>query len=170
MPLRPRSCSRQRTQGSRFPETLSAPAESPLAFLTGRFTGSLILRPALLHRRYQSTIRVIVDGEPRVIVNRVLPDIDVLREGKSETAKVIDSSRRRFRITPLSVWAVLLALAIVALFVGPIVYNFDQQAFLPLGVVSLLLASLSLLSVIIIAIYRLIRWIGRNIEARSGLR
>jgi uncharacterized membrane protein YidH (DUF202 family) len=130
----------------------------------------IVLRPALIHRKFQSTVRVIVDGTPTVRVNRVLPDIDVFRDGDSETTRAIDISRKRFKLTPLLVWTGLLALGVAILIVSFVIYAFDKQAYLPWGVVGMLAIMIALVAIVIVGIYRFFRWIGRNVEARSGLR
>lgn len=148
-----------------LPGNHAAPAR-----LEAELPDKLILRPSLLHRRFASTIRVIVDGTPEVRTNHVLADIDVVRDGVNETARAIDTSRRRLRATPLVVSTGALALGLVILIIGLVVYSFDAQAYLPWGTVGVLLMMAALVAIVVIAVYRLIRWAGRNIEARSGLR
>ncbi|WZH35543.1 MAG: hypothetical protein PIR02_12240 [Microbacterium enclense] len=130
----------------------------------------IVLRPALIHRKFHSTARVIVDGAPTVHVNRVLPDIDVIRDGVSETGRAIEASRKRFKVTPLLVWTGVLALGTVGLIVGIAMYWIVQQLSAPVGGISMLIMMVALVAIIIIGIYRFFRWIGRNVEARSGLR
>lgn len=130
----------------------------------------VVLRPALIHRKFQSTIRVIVDGTPDVHVNRVLPDIDVLRDGVSETARAIDTSRKRLKITPLLVWTGVLILGTAGLIVSLVIYAFDPGVSAPAGGISMLIMMSALVAIIVIGIYRFFKWVARNIEARSGLR
>ncbi|MGO2747364.1 hypothetical protein [Microbacterium sp.] len=128
------------------------------------------LYPALLHRKFQSSIRVVVDGTPNVTVNRVLPDIDVIQHGASETERAISTSRKRFRLTPLVAWTGLLILGVVVMAVGVVLTAVDYGASLPWGVTGMLIIMVALVAILVIAIYRGIRWLKRVIEARSGLR
>lgn len=155
--------------GARLVEKIPAdqPSMPTLEVIAG---DKVVLRPALLHRKFQSTIRVIVDGEPMIGVNHVLPDIEVIRDGASETAHAIVTSRRRLRVTPLLLWTGALVLGLFVLVVGLIIYSFDQDAYLPWGVVGIFAMMISLAAIVVIGIYRFIRWLARNVEARSGLR
>jgi len=130
----------------------------------------IVLRPALIHSKFHSTVRVIVDGAPALHVNRVLPDIDVVRDGHSETSRAIEASRKRFKATPLIVWTGVLALGTVGLIVGISMYWFAQQLSAPVGGISMLIMMVALVAIVVVGIYRFVRWVGRNVEARSGLR
>lgn len=134
------------------------------------YPNKIELRPALIHRKFQSTVRVIVDGTPNIHVNRVLPDIDVLRDGFSETTRAIETSRKRIKVTPLLVWTGLLLAGAAGLVVSLVMSGFDKQAYLPVGGISMLIMMIALVGIIVVGIYRFFRWVGRNIEARSGLR
>lgn len=134
------------------------------------YPDKIVLRPALIHRTFQSTIRVIVDGTPTVQVNRVLPDIDVMPDGASETARAIDTSRKNFKITPLLVWTGVLILGTAGLIVSLVIYAFDPRVSAPVGGISMLIMMIALVGIIVVGIYRFFRWVGRNVEARSGLR
>ncbi|KTS65288.1 hypothetical protein NS206_04930 [Microbacterium testaceum] len=130
----------------------------------------LIIRPALLHRSFASTARVIVDGVPSVQPNYVLPGINVLPVTLTAAASAIETSRKKWRVTPLLISSAALLLGLLLLIVSFIIYAFDQKAYLPWGVVAILVIMLALLAVILFSTIRFFQWIGRNVEARSGLR
>ncbi|CAH0165171.1 hypothetical protein [Microbacterium sp. Bi128] len=134
------------------------------------YPDEIVLRPALIHRKFQSTIRVIVDGTPNARVNRVLPDIDVLRDGFSETTRAIQTSRKRLKVTPLLIWTGVLILGTAGLVMSLVVYAFDPRVSAPVGGISMLIMMIALVGIIVVGIYRFFRWVGRNVEARSGLR
>lgn len=103
-------------------------------------------------------------------VNRVLADIDVIQHGANETERAISTSRKRFRLTPLLAWTGLLVLGVVVMAVGVVLTAVDYGASLPWGVTGMLIIMVALVAILVIAIYRGIRWLKEVIEARSGLR
>lgn len=129
----------------------------------------IVLRPGLIHRRFQSTIRVVVNGSPTVTHNHVFQGVSVLGLNSTAAATAIESSRRRLRVTPLLVSTGVLVFAVVLLIVSIIIYSVDEAAYLPWGVISVLLVMAALVAIVGISIFRFFRWTARNIEARSGL-
>ncbi len=61
-------------------------------------------------------------------------------------------------------------LGIVLLTISLVIYSFDRQAYLPWGVVAVLVIIVALLAVFVFSIIRFLRWLGMIVEARSGLR
>ncbi|MDQ1204632.1 hypothetical protein [Microbacterium sp. SORGH_AS_0862] len=157
------------TVGAPIIDTISAEPSAEV-HLEVEQPDKLIIRPALLHRRFASTARVIVDGVPSVQPNHVLLGVNVLPVVLTAAASAIATSRKKWRVTPLLVASATLLLGVLLLIVSLIIYAFDRQAYLPWGVTAILIMMVALLAVLIVLIVRFFGWIGRNVEARSGLR
>ncbi|WP_136587383.1 hypothetical protein [Microbacterium hydrothermale] len=157
------------TVGARIIETISAEPSAEV-HLEVEHPDKLIIRPALLHRSFASTTRVIVDGTPSVQPNHVLPGISVLPVALTAAATAIETSRKKWRPTALLISSAALVLGIVLLTISLVIYSFDRQAYLPWGVVAVLVIIVALLAVFVFSIIRFLRWLGMIVEARSGLR
>jgi len=129
----------------------------------------LIVRPTLLPRKFETSARVIVDGTPVVAPNYVLTDVPVVEDRAPQVREAIDTSRQRIRVTPLLVTTGVLALGTISLVFSLIAYAFNKDLSAVAGGISLMVIMLAIL-VIGIAIFRFLRWVARNVEARSGLR
>ena len=129
----------------------------------------LIILPSLLRRRFQSRVRVVVDGVPIVSVHHSLVDIPVIADRGTEAAQAIETSRRRYKVTALSIGVATLVIALILLVISLVIYQIDQEGSLAPGVTAILLGMAALLTILLATLVRFGRWVKRNVDARSGI-
>ncbi|MBF4514119.1 hypothetical protein ITJ66_16660 [Plantibacter sp. VKM Ac-2885] len=133
----------------------STPQDPPIVV---RAQTQLELRPSLLRKGFQSHLQVVVDGAPTIGVTHALIDIPVIADAVGETGRVIQTSRRPFRISTLNIGLAALVVALVLLTIGLVVNISDKAAGQAWGSPAILLGLLAFPTILIGGIIRIVKW------------